>query len=216
MKIGSNGYLYVAIILGLSVSFILHAFTSSFLAETFNVATPNYRENKKTPFIKITQPIITKELSNPLTVSGKASGVWFFEGVMQVEIWDDGGAMLGHGPVTAQGDSMTEKIVSFEGVIPFDNTLEKSGVLIFKQEDVSGEGRDVALYKYPIFFKQQVTTGSCSAHDCGSQVCSPEEGGACLWSPESECYSHAVCERQQNGMCGFTKTEAFKLCMSQL
>ncbi len=215
----SNVYLSIAVVLGLTVSFSLNAFTNSFVAEAFNVATVSSLERQHTtttPFIKVISPRVVHEVISPLNIKGQARREWFFEASMYVEIRDDAGVLLGSGPVTTRDDWMTNEIVSFEGVIPFDSSVEKSGVLIFTQEDPSGEGKRIVVYKYPVFFKKQVVTDTCSINDCGSQVCSPEEGASCEWSPESVCYNKAVCERQSSGLCGFTKTEAFKLCMSQL
>ena len=60
-------------------------------------------------------------------------------------------------------------------------------------------------------------TGSmkpCFKTGCSSQVCSDEPvATTCEFRPEYACYQKAVCERQADGNCGFTKTRELTECL---
>lgn len=58
---------------------------------------------------------------------------------------------------------------------------------------------------------------SCYVGGCSGQVCSDRQGviTTCEWRPEYACYADAVCERQADGSCGFTPSEALQACLQQ-
>jgi len=62
-------------------------------------------------------------------------------------------------------------------------------------------------------------TGSlkpCFKTGCSSQVCSDRAVvTTCEFRPEYECYQKAVCERQRDGNCGFTKTRELTECLAR-
>jgi hypothetical protein len=62
-------------------------------------------------------------------------------------------------------------------------------------------------------------TGSmkpCFKTGCSRQVCSDEEVvTTCEFRPEYACYQKAVCERQADGNCGFTKTRELTECLAR-
>ena len=55
----------------------------------------------------------------------------------------------------------------------------------------------------------------CYVGGCSGEICSEEEGASsiCTWNPEFVCYKDAVCERQADGQCGWTQTEALQECI---
>jgi len=63
---------------------------------------------------------------------------------------------------------------------------------------------------------KEVSLGSCRPTGCSSQVCSDRDVvTTCEFQPEYACYKEAVCERQSNGACGWTRTDAFESCVAQ-
>lgn len=59
--------------------------------------------------------------------------------------------------------------------------------------------------------------GGCFVGGCSGQVCSdrPSDPTTCEWQPQYACYREATCERQADGACGWTRTEAFAACMAK-
>lgn len=56
----------------------------------------------------------------------------------------------------------------------------------------------------------------CIRTGCSSQVCSDQNViTTCEWRAEYACYQKAVCERQQDGNCGFTRTPELAACLSR-
>lgn len=56
----------------------------------------------------------------------------------------------------------------------------------------------------------------CIKTGCSSQVCSDRNViTTCEWRPEYACYQKAVCERQGNGNCGFTRSPELNACLSR-
>lgn len=89
--------------------------------------------------IEITEPVYGAIINSPLTVKGRATGTWFFEGDFPVELIDSDGNVIATSFVTAEGEWMTEDFVDFTGTIQFESPkYEKIGVLRFKKDNPSG------------------------------------------------------------------------------
>lgn len=60
--------------------------------------------------------------------------------------------------------------------------------------------------------------GPCFVGGCSNEVCSDEPGviSTCLYRPEYACYSatHTACERQSNGACEWTQSDALLACLA--
>jgi hypothetical protein len=60
--------------------------------------------------------------------------------------------------------------------------------------------------------------GGCVRGGCSSQLCvepDPNVGGStCEWRDEYACYQKATCERQPDGRCGFTPSDALAQCLA--
>lgn len=59
--------------------------------------------------------------------------------------------------------------------------------------------------------------GECIKTGCSSTVCA--EAGhdvitTCEFKSEYACYQQATCERQSDGKCGWTQTDALKACLA--
>ena len=61
-----------------------------------------------------------------------------------------------------------------------------------------------------------VPDGACRPTGCSQQVCADTDVvTTCEFKPEYACYTKAVCERQKNGGCGWTRTEDFDACLAE-
>ncbi len=85
-------------------------------------------------------------------VAGRARGPWYFEASAPVKVAGPNGESLGGGYVTAQGEWMTTDFVSFEGTINFDKGSNKSGYLIFMNDNPSGEESRLKYFVVPVKF----------------------------------------------------------------
>lgn len=63
---------------------------------------------------------------------------------------------------------------------------------------------------------QQPATG-CIIGGCSRELCTDASAGAmmssCIFRAEFACYKTATCERQSNGVCGWTPTPSLKSCL---
>lgn len=61
---------------------------------------------------------------------------------------------------------------------------------------------------------------SCVRSGCSGQLCTDETHGlelatTCEWKAEYACYNLGMCERQANGACGWTETDAMLACLER-
>ncbi len=88
--------------------------------------------------ILVTTPQPNQIVSSPFTVEGQARGNWFFEASFPIQLIDDQGKILGQSYVQAQGDWMTENLVSFKGEINYQLAAKTTGKLVLKNDNPSG------------------------------------------------------------------------------
>lgn len=58
----------------------------------------------------------------------------------------------------------------------------------------------------------------CRKMGCSGTICSDSKEewyDACQWTESYSCYQNAKCERQANGLCGFSPTEEFNSCLAK-
>ena len=105
---------------------------------------------------KIITPSENSKIKSPVMVSGKASGVWFFEGEFSAVVTDKNEKELGRGIMKAQGEWMTEKAVKFSGVVNFTNPNNvDSGFIILKKNNPSGRPENDMRYRISVLFDAQ-------------------------------------------------------------
>jgi hypothetical protein len=88
--------------------------------------------------IIINSPRPNAKIANPLNVSGKARGAWFFEASFPVRLMDKNGNELANGIATAQSDWMTEDFVEFLATLEFTAPPTTAGTLILQKDNPSG------------------------------------------------------------------------------
>ncbi|NTV22292.1 MAG: hypothetical protein HGB03_01845 [Candidatus Yonathbacteria bacterium] len=84
-----------------------------------------------------------QRISSPLRVSGRARGMWFFEGSFPVSLTDWDGRIIAQGIAEAQGDWMTEEFVPFLATLTFETPMGGVGIpdtgsLILQKDNPSG------------------------------------------------------------------------------
>ncbi len=108
--------------------------------------------------IIISSPKLGEVIFSPITVSGRARGLWFFEASFPVEIYNSNDKLLGSSPVQfiPQSDEdswMTAKFVNFQGKIEFSQPSTKNGYILFKKDNPSGLPEYDESFKMPVKFK---------------------------------------------------------------
>ncbi len=84
-------------------------------------------------------PKDNQKITNPIKISGKAVGSWFFEGSFPIELVDLDKNIIAIGIATSTDDWMTEDFINFSSEIYFDKpTSTKNAILIFKKDNPSG------------------------------------------------------------------------------
>lgn len=103
--------------------------------------------------IYVDAPLVGQVISQPLIVTGKARGTWFFEASFPVVLTNWDGLIIAEGLATAQSNWMTEDFV------PFVATLEYSmpgpynrGALILQKDNPSGLPEYDAALEIPVLF----------------------------------------------------------------
>jgi hypothetical protein len=92
-------------------------------------------------------------VSNPLVLSGRARGYWYFEASFPVRLVDQSGAVLTEVPAQAIGDWMTEDFVPFSVTLSYPTQPSGSqGFLILRNDNPSGEPERDRSVTLPVIF----------------------------------------------------------------
>lgn len=108
--------------------------------------------------IVVDNPSSGETVSDPVELSGKARGYWFFEGSAPVMVTNWDGLIIGEGYITAGGDWMTEDYVSFSGSVDYElpiDTYSASGTVIFQKSNPSGLPEHDAAVEVPVILTPQ-------------------------------------------------------------
>lgn len=103
--------------------------------------------------IEVESPRIEAEIGSPLTISGEARGMWYFEATAPVRLENTEGDVLAESFITAQGEWMTEDFVPFEGTIEFTATPGTEGVLVLEKANPSGLAENAQELRIPVTFQ---------------------------------------------------------------
>jgi len=96
-------------------------------------------EAKKDDLIALSVPFSNTLVSSPITLIGKARGMWYFEASFPVELHDSNGTIIATSIATAEGEWMTEDFVPFTSTLIFDKPATDTGVLVLKKDNPSGD-----------------------------------------------------------------------------
>lgn len=92
-------------------------------------------------------------VNNPLNISGKAIGTWFFEASFPVVLITEKGELLAESFVTAKENWMTEDFVNFQGELRFKKPSGvNSGFLLLIKDNPSGLKEYNSAIQIPVLF----------------------------------------------------------------
>lgn len=100
--------------------------------------------------IQITTPRPTGTISDPLTVTGKAVGSWYFEASFPVILLDADGAEVARTVARAQGDWMTTAFVPFTATLEIPDSLTGPATLVLEKDNPSGLAENDASLRVPV------------------------------------------------------------------
>lgn len=176
-------------------------------------------ELEKRDLIRIDTPRPNTVAPSPLVVRGEARGFWYFEADFSLRLLDSNGVEIATGVATAQSEWMTENFVPFLATLVFSTPHTRTGTLVLEKNNPSGLLQNVDELRVPVIF-EQASVGSkvgngCVVTGCSGQLCAEQHAvTTCEWRPQYACYREAVCERQQDGACGWTQTPVLTTCLS--
>jgi len=104
------------------------------------------------------------------------------------------------------------KIGSFEDCVAAGNAVMES----YPAQCRTSDGR-LFVQQVPPQQPDGTAVQKCITAGCSKELCVEESAGdqvsICIYKAEYACYKNATCERQQNGQCGWTQTEALQSCL---
>jgi len=86
----------------------------------------------------VTAPVAESRVGSSFTVAGVAPGPWFFEAQFPMQVRDMEGNVVGRATATAQGEWMTEELVTFTAMMQIDATFHGEAILILMKDNPSG------------------------------------------------------------------------------
>lgn len=120
--------------------------------ETPITSTPGPKDD----LIVVTSPKSNDTITSPITVEGKARGMWYFEASFPVQVLDANNVVLGSTTARALGNWMTEDFVPFTASVTFTPSTTATGTLVLKKDNPSGLPENDDELRIPVRFNQQV------------------------------------------------------------
>ena len=104
--------------------------------------------------IRLESPTPYQVIESPLEVTGRARGVWFFEGSFPLVLVNWDGLIIAEGYASAEGEWMTEEFVPFRGTIEFASPdYGERGTLILQKHNASGLPEHDDALEVPVRFE---------------------------------------------------------------
>ncbi|MCX6792930.1 MAG: hypothetical protein NTY12_02800 [Candidatus Falkowbacteria bacterium] len=96
-------------------------------------------ELEKIDLIRVDSPRPNSNIKNPIVITGKARGLWFFEASFPVSLVDENNLEVTSSTAQAQGNWMTEEFVDFTANLIIPNSFSGKATLILKKDNPSGD-----------------------------------------------------------------------------
>lgn len=102
--------------------------------------------------VVISEPTRGKRVSSPLTVRGEASGTWFFEASIPVQLIDENGNVIASTAGQVDGGWMTVDLIEFTATLHFEKPTVTRGFLVIRKDNPSGLPENDGEYRVPVRF----------------------------------------------------------------
>lgn len=91
-------------------------------------------------------------LQSPVTITGQARGMWYFEASFPVRLLDGNGNEIALAPAQAQDDWMTEEFVPYSVTLTFTQPSTPTGTLVLENDNPSGLPENSKKIEIPVTF----------------------------------------------------------------
>lgn len=122
-----------------------------------NILTNQPIEDKNVKII-IDSPKANDLISNPLEISGRARGAWYFEASFPIKLLDENKKVIATAIAQAESNWMTEDFVPFKAEINFISDKDQNGTLAFMNDNPSGLQENQELVELPVRIPKTETT----------------------------------------------------------
>ncbi len=110
---------------------------------------PAVQKAQKNDLIIVDTPLPGEKVGDPLVITGRARGNWFFEGSFPITVTDWDGLIIGEGYASAKGEWMTTEYVPFvatvEYVLPSDTPYRRGTIMLHKNNASDDRSLDDTL-----------------------------------------------------------------------
>lgn len=103
--------------------------------------------------IQVISPKANEKISSPLVISGQARGLWYFEAVFPIRLFDDKGNEISKTQGRALSEWATNEFVSFRAELKFTASVGTYGTLVLEKDNPSGLTQNVQELRIPVQFK---------------------------------------------------------------
>ncbi|KKS97745.1 MAG: hypothetical protein UV73_C0005G0022 [Candidatus Gottesmanbacteria bacterium GW2011_GWA2_43_14] len=83
--------------------------------------------------------------------------------------------------------------------------------------ELTADEKNRLIPPWEVNVTKAVPAGNCRVSGCNGEICQPEKeeplNSICIYREEFECYKNAECVLQEDGSCGWTKTEELTACL---
>ncbi len=153
------------VILGLLTAALVLALVARFLVKDEVAGTDDQVTTEPAVYkdlIKVSSPLPQSTITSPLTITGEARGMWYFEASFPIVVVNWDGLIIGEGFATANGDWMTEEYVPFTATITFDadTSVSPRGSIILQKSNASGLPENDDAFEYEINFAPVTAVGT--------------------------------------------------------
>ncbi len=139
-----NVFIFILIL----ILIIIGIFVMRYYAKVGNLLQNEGKRN----IISIKHPVPNQKITNPLLVSGKARGWWFFEAEFPIKVFDEKGDLLGMALARADQEWMTDDFVDFFAQINFKPPSTQKGFIVLEKSNPSGLSENADYFIIPIKF----------------------------------------------------------------
>lgn len=181
--------------------------------------------------IKVITPSSSSMVSSGQEVNGLARTSWFLQGIASGEVRNEKNQKIGAFTIKTDSTSKDGSFVRFKGTLLYNDPKTKTGYLVFNKAQSANSNqltKEPPLWVAVLFKETSVSDNQggilnpgkppleCRKTGCSGQICADREVvTTCEYVEEYSCYQAARCERQQNGECGFTRTQELNSCLSK-
>ena len=127
-------------ILVLIILFIIGGFLFDWGNRDVNTVSNTHTATSTSDMLTVFSPTDGQTVTSPISVSGKVSGDWFFEGSFPVELIDSDGTVIATTTAQTPGDWATTSIINFSATLVYPKaTTSDRALIMLKNDNPSGD-----------------------------------------------------------------------------